>query len=190
MPRRRPGQHIKRLHWLLVGLLVGIGTVLAFHTIAQSNTSQTIAHGQGAYFNLQDITLRNSPGIPAEADWEAHEAQRIAHEKASRQAKKATNGSFGLWGCVRFAKALTGVYGTWGDGGRRLSLNSNGQVGDVVIFRYIVHVGVISARTGDTITIREWVTVEVAPGKYWAYETARAANVHSLEFLGYHSFNK
>lgn len=47
--------------------------------------------------------------------------------------------------CVQYAKQLTGVYGTWGNGGRYLSGNSGPVVGAVIIFNY-VHVGIITSR--------------------------------------------
>lgn len=56
--------------------------------------------------------------------------------------------------CVEYAKRVVGVFGTWGDGGRKLSLNSTGLVGDVVIFRTI-HVAVVIDRVGDVLTITE-----------------------------------
>lgn len=167
-------------------MLVGVGAVLAFHSIAQSNSPQPIAYGQSAYFNLQDVTLQNTSGIPNEDDWEAHEARRKADEARARASKRASNGGFGVWGCVRFAKALTGHGGTWGDGGRKLSRNSDGQAGDVAIFKAYVHVAVVIGRQADTFTIREWITVKVAPRKYSAYERTRTASLS--EFSGFHKF--
>jgi hypothetical protein len=56
--------------------------------------------------------------------------------------------------CVYFAKQLTGVYGTWGDGGRYLTNNTVPVVGAVIIFRY-THVGVITAVEGNLITFTD-----------------------------------
>lgn len=53
--------------------------------------------------------------------------------------------------CVAYAKTLTGVYGTWGNGGRYLSDNSDPVVGAVLIFTY-THVAVITAFDGYHIT--------------------------------------
>lgn len=114
------------------------------------------------------------------------EAQRLKQIKAEQirlRANQAKSVGFGRWGCVRFAKAVTGVYGTWGNGGRYLSRNSDGQVGDVAIYRDIVHVDVIVARQGDTITLRGWVTTRTG-----AYERTTTANVNSSQFLGFHKF--
>lgn len=62
-----------------------------------------------------------------------------------------TNENYWEKQCVAYAKKLTGHYGTWGNGGRSLSANSNGEVGDVIIFDYN-HVGVIIRRIGEVIT--------------------------------------
>lgn len=56
--------------------------------------------------------------------------------------------------CVAFAKSYLGIFGTWGNGGRYLSLNSTGQINDVLIFKYI-HVAVVIGRVGEILTIRE-----------------------------------
>lgn len=81
--------------------------------------------------------------------------------------------------CVWYAKTLTGVYGTWGNGGRYLSSNSGPVVGAVIIFNY-VHVGVITYFDGYNIgytdrnfdrrgTIRGLVWTTITDSSIWKY---------------------
>lgn len=60
------------------------------------------------------------------------------------------------WGgwCVDYAKKRTGKYGTWGNGGRLLSLTQTPQVGAVVVFNY-THVAVIDILDGPRMKISE-----------------------------------
>jgi len=88
---------------------------------------------------------------------------------------------YGRWDCVRFVKDLLGIKGTWGDGARKLSRNSDGQVGDVAIFKGYVHAGLVVGHLGEQIIVREWITT-----KYRVFEQTRALSLN--QFLGFHKF--
>lgn len=164
---------------VLLGILIATG-LLWWRYAKADNELTSSAYYIAEIYSPQTIIF-NNPSIPNEADWEEFERKRQAFEARQRANKKAGNG-FGRWGCVRFAKAVTGVYGTWGDGGRKLSLNSDGQIGDVVIFTY-THVAVVADRQGDTITIREWITT-----KFSAYERTITMSIKDPTIKGFHKF--
>lgn len=118
------------------------------------------------------------------------EDQRIKSQakkltKAKVSPSKATgnvvNKGYGRYECVRFLKDLLGIYGTWGNGARKLSPNGTGQVGDIAIFAGIVHAGLVIGRDGNNVTIREWITT-----KKGAYEQVRVVSVNN--FRGFHQF--
>jgi hypothetical protein len=83
--------------------------------------------------------------------------------------------------CVEFAKQYLGhsLNTSWGNGGRKLSLNGQGDVGDVVIFKRI-HVAVVIAREGNTRTIVE--------ANYDNKGSIRTRTLNNSEVRGYHSF--
>lgn len=112
-------------------------------------------------------------GIATEEDcfYKAPKPKIVAAHKAG----------YGRYDCVKFVKDLVGVYGTWGDGARRLSLNSSGDIGDVAVFAGIIHTGLVIDRQVDQVTIREWMTTKTS-----AYEQIRTLSVNS--FLGFHKF--
>ncbi len=100
----------------------------------------------------------------------------------SKKASVAVNKKkYGRLECVRFVKDLLGIYGSWGNGARKLSHNSTGQVGDVAIFRRYVHAAYVIGRTGNQVTIREWITL-----RRGAFEQTRTLSVS--EFSGFHKF--
>lgn len=84
-------------------------------------------------------------------------AQR-AYEQSLPRTKikitKTSNGGHSLTNCVAYIKTYLGIGGTWGNGGRLLSLNSSPVVNAVVIFRY-THVAVVQEVLNDQILIRE-----------------------------------
>lgn len=97
------------------------------------------------------------------------------------QAPKKTNlAKDPYWNqCVYYAKTITGVYGTWGNGGRYLSDNSGAVVGAVVIFDN-THVGVIIKSDGYNFAytdrnglgdrqIREEVWTNIDDPTIWKY---------------------
>lgn len=83
--------------------------------------------------------------------------------------------------CVSFAKSYLGIFGTWGNGGRYLSLNSTGQVNDVLIFTY-VHVAVVIGRVGEILTITE--------ANYDNHGSIRTRQISAFDssIKGFHSF--
>lgn len=83
--------------------------------------------------------------------------------------------------CVAFAKQYLGIYGTWGNGSRNLSLNSNGQINDVVVFTYI-HTAVVIGRVGEILTIIE--------GNYdnRGHIRTRTLSVFDPSIRGFHHF--
>lgn len=139
-----------------------------------------------AYYKIANPTLQPGNTLQNQTWLPNPDRPKKIVPKTNPAARYASG--YGRWGCVRFAKAVLGIYGTWGDGGRKLSLNSDGQINDVVIFQ-IIHVGVITARLGDMITIREWITVKKADGTYVAYERARTLSIYSPQIRGFHNFN-
>lgn len=124
--------------------------------------------------------IYNTPGIPAEEAWEEYEKKRIADEAIAAANKKKN--TYGGW-CVAWAKKQVGVYGTWGDGGRKLPLNSGPVVGAVVIFNYI-HVAVILIETETHI----FITESNYAGKNIVSTRWIAKNDTSIR--GYHDFSK
>lgn len=127
--------------------------------------------------------------MPDEIAWEKFEADRIAAEKKAAEAKRiaairpkkvaATRKKVCQPQCVTYAKAVTGIHGTWGDGGRRLSLNSDGDIGDVVIFKSI-HVGVVVDKVnGQKI---------VAESNFDFACNIRTRVLNDWEVRGYHKF--
>ncbi len=68
-------------------------------------------------------------------------------------APKITPKAYGF-NCVQFAKAYLGRSGTWGNGGRLLSLNSSPVPNAVVIFKY-THVAIVQEVTASQILIIE-----------------------------------
>lgn len=81
--------------------------------------------------------------------------------------------------CVYYAKTITGMYGTWGNGGWKLSNNSDAVVGAVVIFNN-THVGVIIKSDGHNFAytdrnglgdrqIREEVWTTINDPTIWKY---------------------
>lgn len=98
----------------------------------------------------ENQVIYNTPGIPNEKDWEEYEKKRIANEARTKSYKKVNYVSYLEKQCVTYAKQLTGVYGTWGNGGRYLSGNSGPEEGAVIIFNY-THVGVILWSDGYNI---------------------------------------
>lgn len=112
---------------------------LVFPYNVQAQTEPILSYDQVAY---QAISSENT-------------LYRIPVEIPTPPVHASANQATGYGGnCVAYAKKVTGIGGTWGNGGRLLSLNSDGQVGDVVIFTYI-HVAVVIDRVGETLTITE-----------------------------------
>lgn len=109
-------------------------------------------------------------------------AYRDAEAEAGAQAQAKVGAPQGYGGdCVTFAKRHTGVWGTWGNGGRKLSLNSGPRVGAVVVFSY-THVAVVVADNGLALTVVE--------SNYIARDTVgyRTLLKSDPTIRGYHSF--
>lgn len=71
--------------------------------------------------------------------------------------------------------------GVWGNGGHYLSLNSDGQIGDVVIFKG-THVAVIIDRVGEILTITE------ANYDYRGHIRTRTLSLLDSSIKGFHKF--
>lgn len=181
--------YIKRLIWFLLVLVM---VVTNYYPPAISKAEAPgIEVEQEFDGNLIQNDVIIKPNIPTTdeevASARAYDAEqkRIAEQRriaANKAANLASNQkSYGRWECVRFVKDLLGIYGTWGNGARKLSHNSTGQIGDVAIFAGYVHAGLVIGREGDQVTIREWMTTKVG-----AYEQVRTLSVNS--FLGFHKF--
>jgi hypothetical protein len=162
---------------LIVCLLVGVGLVSASPLSASINNET---------FRVERDThvIYNTPGIPDDAAWEKFEAERIEAERKAAQAKRLAQAKVKakherVLQCVTYAKNYLGVYGTWGNGGRKLSLNSDGDVGDVVIFKTI-HVAVVIANDNGVRTIAE--------ANYDYRGSVRTRILLDSEVRGYHKF--
>ena len=109
--------------------------------------------------------------------------EKLAQEHAQRQTlARAKRASYARpLQCVEYAKRIIGVFGTWGDGGRYLSLNSTGEINDVVIF-YRMHVAVVIGRVGEILTITE------ANYDYRGSIRTRTINVNDSSIKGFHKF--
>lgn len=125
------------------------------------------------YQTYQGQIAFNSPGIPATDAWEAFE---LVQSRSTNQKRPAKG-----YNCVAWAKQVTGVYGTWGNGGHYLSLNSDGEIGDVLIFKG-THVAVVIARTGSLITLTE------ANYDYRGSIRTRTIQVSDPSIRGFHHF--
>lgn len=97
------------------------------------------------YVDYFQNTLTKNDGF----DYPAYDAYESRQRAIVAKHSKSYGGS-----CVYFAKKYLGIYGTWGNGGRRLSLNSGPEVNAVLIFTYI-HVAVVQQVNGNTLTIIE-----------------------------------
>lgn len=126
-----------------------------------------------AYQPFAGEIINKPNGIPDPEAWAAFQVAQ-----SLKIPKKANNAGYN---CVQWAKKVTGVFGTWGDGGHYLSLNSNGEVGDVIVFKG-THVAVITARIGSTLTITE------ANYDYHGSIRTRNLNVASATIRGFHRF--
>lgn len=89
--------------------------------------------------------------------------------------------NYGHYNCVEWAKKLTNQIGIWGAGGALLTLNSDGQIGDVVIFKY-QHVGVVIGRVGENLAISE------ANYDWTGKVRTRILSVYDPTIKGFHQF--
>lgn len=124
----------------------------AFYRIAHANNGLTNNFDESATFDYNKNVLFNSHG---DLEDYAAQAERFRQE-AAKEAYLRQHFAPGSYGgqCVTFTKNYLGIYGTWGNGGSRLSLNSGPEINAVVIFTYI-HDAVVIKVTETTITVIE-----------------------------------
>lgn len=147
--QRCQSSYIKFLKWLLILSLILPVKIQAHVPINEYNQAYLLAAAP------ENIGHAPSGEI----------VERLAQEyevtQAKLRVKREGNVSYYERQCVTWAKTITGNWSTWGDGGRLLSPNSDGQKGDVIIFKgrwvknsvgklvWQGHVGVITAKIGD-----------------------------------------
>lgn len=121
--------------WIFIGVLIGF--LLARPTKANAPTPM-IQPDEVIDLIQNDVIVK--PIIPTS---EEEVAEVKKYEQSRKKKSVAAYPCAYPTQCVCYAKQITGVYGSWGDGGRNLSANSGPVVGAVIIFRN-VHVGVIT----------------------------------------------
>jgi hypothetical protein len=140
--------------WFLIGALIAY----PFHAVALwSNNSTPNASSQNVSLNStyepKENILFSSPAILNYPDFEQWEAKFGGQEKTLESYRGFNSGSLG-GSCVEFSKRYTGQGGSWGIGGRNLSLNGTHELGAVVIFSY-PHTAVQVDETDTQIKIIE-----------------------------------
>jgi hypothetical protein len=166
MPQKEQSSYIRLIHGLII-----VGLILPVR-VQSVKFDGPVEYQKGWEVTSEENTLR--------ADFAIVERLKTEYQISQAQQKiKKTN--YGRYQCVAWAKKLTGVYGTWGDGGRRLTLNGTGQIGEVVIFKSI-HVAVVIGRVGQNLVISE------ANFDLHGSIRTRQISIYDRSIRGYHSF--
>lgn len=129
--------------------------LLPIHVSAatQNKQQEQDVKQQIAYQPYAGNIIFNTPGVPDLKSWDDYQTKQIIALKKKPQQQAKVLPKAGL-NCVQFAKAYLGIAGTWGNGGRKLALNSGPVANAVMVFTYI-HVGVVKQVTEGRILIIE-----------------------------------
>lgn len=134
----------------------------------------------------------NTTGVPDVKSYEA-QIQTLLVQPRKRTTTVAKNSrpvvvskyktNFRYLQCVEYAQQFLGfsLGSDWGNGAKNLSLNSDGEIHDVVIFKS-EHAAVEIARVGSDLTITE------ANYDWLGHIRTRHIDVNDPSILGFHKF--
>lgn len=126
-----------------------------YPTITRSDYEEK-SEGKISYETLQSKnTLHNTTYLETPVIVVPKSIVKPASQKTNLGANYDPDCLIYFYQCVCYAKTLTGHYGTWGNGGRKLSANSGAVKGAVIIF-HNNHVGVVlEDSNGSTVVFTD-----------------------------------